>query len=92
MGMFSKAQSEKLNPWFCIACDLKAGTTKLPLELSADPYRKIRLSDMMILDSKDSGRLLVRAESARQAKEIAQVHLKAYMATRSKMRKNRVAA
>jgi hypothetical protein len=92
MGVFARTKAEKLDPWFCIMCDLEAGTTKLPLEMKNDPYPENRLSDRLTLDSSTSGRLFVRAPSAKIAKIKAKVHLKAYLVTRTKSREDKVAA
>jgi len=92
MGTYRNLKRRKLNPWFCVVCDLMAGTAKLPLAIDDDPHPDVHLLDIMILDSTESARLYVRAPSARAAKATAKRQLLAYMQTREKRKKDAVAA
>lgn len=82
MGTFSKLQNKKLDPWFCIVCNLVDGTVKLPREIYDDPYPDIQRSSMLFIDSDSSARLFVRSPTAMGAKAASRRYMKNFMADR----------
>ena len=90
MGVFSRLKNEKLDPCFCISCDLKTGFMRLPLEMTEDPFPEFKLTARMEVGSGKTAKIFVRAKTAKISKALARKHLNAYLATRTS--KNRMAA
>jgi len=80
MGTYTELKKKVVHPWFRVACDLKAGLTKLPCDMGVD-FNPAGADSLNIIDieARDTGDIYVRAESAKEARKKADVLLTLYL-------------
>jgi len=80
MGVFSKPK-ERLDPWFCVPCDLSDMSTGIPLKLKDDPYPGVRFGDLLKIENGEA-KMYVRAVDTESATVAARRHIEDYGGTR----------